>query len=281
MEQNNGTLELRVTDESLLKEITFNYDELKNGLSDKLQKYNELVVTEDAITSAKQDRANLNKLELALAGKGSEIQQRLLGGFDVKLKELRSMVKSTSNKIDVQVKGWEQKVKDAKKEKIKEIYQSFIGDLSTLVSFESIFNDKMLNVTATIPKITAEIQGKIETIRKDIAVIDTLNVDQEIQISVKDYYLKTFDLSGALVEKTRLEQRKADLLARQNAQASKVESAPELPIITPVVEGRITEEVMNAPEIKQIDFRVWVTEEQSKILQGFLINNKIRYGKII
>ena len=269
-------LQLVIQDEQLLKEVTFNYEQLKGGLSERLKKYNELVVTEDAIKEAKTDRANLNKLEKALADKGSEIKQKLLGGFDTKLSELRSMVKSASLGIDKQVKSFEQKVKDDKKRLIEAIYNSNIGELEQLVSFEKIFNEKMLNVTSTMSKIEDEIKAKIEQIRKDLSVIDMLKVEPEIITAVKDYYLRTFDLSSALSEKTRLETVKANLIAIQSKPKVQevVEPVKEQPKMVEVNPETLT------PLLEQVDFRVWVTSEQKLKLREFLVNQNIKYGTV-
>ena len=48
--------------ESLPKTIDFNFEELKTQLAESLELYAGLVVTEDGIKAAKEDRARLNKL---------------------------------------------------------------------------------------------------------------------------------------------------------------------------------------------------------------------------
>ena len=52
--------------EALPKTIDFNFEELKTQLASSLELYTGLVVTEDGIKSAKEDRAKLNKLREAL-----------------------------------------------------------------------------------------------------------------------------------------------------------------------------------------------------------------------
>ena len=67
------------TDLSVMPEkIDFNFDEMKTELSEKLEKYNALVVTEDSIKDAKSDRANLNKLKTAIDDKRKEIKKLCL-----------------------------------------------------------------------------------------------------------------------------------------------------------------------------------------------------------
>lgn len=267
----NQELSIVIQDEQLLKEVTFNYDQLKTGLSERLKKYNELVVTEEAIKSAKTDRANLNKLEKALADKGADIKQRLLGGFDTKLSELRSMVKSASNGIDKQVKSFEQQEKDAKRNQILETYNANIKELSSLISFEKIFNDKWLNVTVSISKASEELLSKIETVRKDLSVLDTIQTAPEIITAVKDYYLRTFDLSASLSEKSRLETVKANLLAITNKPKVQELVEPVKPIVQPIQEAK-----QEAPLLRAT-FTVIGTREQLSAVREFLINNNIQY----
>lgn len=271
----NQELSLVIQDEQLLKEVQFNYEQLKEGLSTRLKKYTELVVTEDAIKAAKQDRANLNKLEKALADKGADIKQRLLGGFDIKLSELRTMVKSASNGIDKQVKTFEQQEKDAKRNQILEVYNANVKELSALVPFEKVFNEKWLNVTVSLSKASDELIASLDSIRNDLVVIDSLNVEQEIVTAVKDYYLRTMNLSSALSEKTRLEQVKANLLAIANK--PKVQEVVE-PIkkIEPLPMTDVTKQLQEQPKLKAT-FTVIGTREQLSSVREFLINNNIQY----
>lgn len=291
----SNSLQLIVTNEAILQEVTFNYDQLKSSLAERLSKYRDTVVTEDAINAAKQDRANLNKLESALKDKQQEIERRLLGDFGVKLRELRSMVTEASKSIDAQVKYFEQQVKDQKKSEIKAIYDDHIGDLTELLPFDRLFDVTWLNKTAAMKKVEAELIGKIETARNDLAVIDQLQVAENIAVAVKDHFLRTLNLSSALTEKARLEKAASDMLERKKRQeelrrqeeeyrkheeeaykaavsmatpSDAVVSHPE-PIPTP-----------ETPPLQQIDFRVWVTPEQKQGLVDYIKSNGIRYGKV-
>lgn len=58
--------------EALPKTIDFNFEELKTQLASSLELYTGLVVTEDGIKSAKEDRAKLNKLP---GGPGDQAQR--------------------------------------------------------------------------------------------------------------------------------------------------------------------------------------------------------------
>lgn len=57
--------------------IEFNYSELKAEMTERLKYYNNLVVSENSIKSAKADKANLNKLIAAIESERKEVQKTL------------------------------------------------------------------------------------------------------------------------------------------------------------------------------------------------------------
>ena len=269
-------LQVIVTDESLLKEITFNYEQLKTSLTRKLKKYKELVVTEDAIKDAKEDRADLNKLEKILADKGKDIQAKILGGFDLKMKELRTMIKDTSLSIDTQVKSFEQIVKDQKQKEIEQIYAENIGELKELLPFGRIFNLKWLNLTASIKSVSDEIIAIISKVKQDLTVIDT--IESEFTLQIKDTYLRLLDLSAALSEKARLEESKkkieaikpmdviADVLISKEAQK---DSMPDVPWAN----------VSEKP--KEYVFTFTANAAQIKLIETLLNAHRIQFVKAV
>ena len=59
-------MELRINEVSVPEQLTFNYEELKQELMEKVSMYETLVYTDEQIKQAKVDKANLNKLKKAL-----------------------------------------------------------------------------------------------------------------------------------------------------------------------------------------------------------------------
>ena len=62
-------------EEGFLKEIDWNYEELKTEIQGKANDYMNLVYTADQVKDAKKDRANLNKFVEALESKRKEIKK--------------------------------------------------------------------------------------------------------------------------------------------------------------------------------------------------------------
>ena len=94
--------------ETLPKTIDFNFEELKGQLAESLALYTGLVVTEDGIKGAKEDRAKLNKLREALENKRKEVKRECMApytDFEAKVKELVGLIDQPIAAIDAQLKA--------------------------------------------------------------------------------------------------------------------------------------------------------------------------------
>lgn len=265
-----------------IQEITFNYEEIKAELAQRLEKYNNLVYSEKEIKSAKTDRANLNKFKEAIETRRKEIKKQCLApyeSFEAKIKEIVAMIDKPILAIDTQVKTYEQIKKDEKLTAIKQFYFDKVGDLAELVPFDKINNPRWLNVTYKEADIQKEITDLLIKVEADLKVITDLQSEYELQM--KDTYLKNFDLSAALSEKKRLEEQAARLAEHKRQQEEKKrqeqqnQSAPPTP-------SRPTqpEAPTRPPQLITVDFRVVVTEQQLAALKQFLTTNNIKYGKV-
>ena len=120
-------------EEGFLKEIDWNYEELKTEIQGKANDYMNLVYTADQVKDAKKDRANLNKFVEALESKRKEIKKQITepySAFEKQEKELVGIVNKAIANIDTQIKGYEEATRQEKLEKVKEIYAKTIGGLA-------------------------------------------------------------------------------------------------------------------------------------------------------
>ena len=273
----NLELEVIVNDEPLLKEVTFNYDFLKSDLELKLEKYKNLEVTTESMRSAKDDKANLNKLDAVLMKKGQEIDQKILGLFKTRLTELRGLVKSASNGIKTKVDELENIEKAEKSALIEVFYQENIGDLKEVLPLASIFGAKWLNKGTTIKVIEAELKQIVDTVNNDLTVINTL--DTEFSLQVKDYYLRTRDLSGALAEKARLEKAKIDIAAVEQIKSfDPVNLDKDCNIIEPEKSEVDELDWANVSEKpKETSIKIIANEKQLVLIESFLNAHEIKY----
>lgn len=193
---------------SLPAQIDFNFEALKEALIEQTEKYNNLVVTEDAIAPAKKDRAALNRLVNALEDKRKEVKKQCLApyeDFERKIKELVSLVNKPIMAIDSQIKAFEQAKIDEKRAAIEQFYRANAGNLVDLLPLDRIVNPKWANATMPLMQVTQELYDKLTKVRNDLKLIATIGGEYATQM--QDAYLRTLDMSVALAEKKRLEEQ--------------------------------------------------------------------------
>jgi len=283
------TMELAILtpEEKFLTSVEFNFQELKTELINRLEKYQNLVYTDDEIKSAKTDRATLNKLLQAIDSKRKEVKEKIMTpytAFELKIKELTGLIEKPILQIDSGIKKFEDKQKTEKMDLLKGFYAEYIGNLKDLVSFEKLFNEKMLNATVKVADSQKVILSQIEQINKDLIVITELKSVFELQ--VKDFYLRSFDLSVALFEGKRLEEQKKrhDEYEAKKAEpiiiAKPVFVAPQEAVTTPEENKEAVAVMVETPQIYTLDFRVSATADQLALLKQFLTQNKITFERI-
>lgn len=274
-------MELKVEEMQALQPIKFNYEEIKQQLAEQLKNYDNVVYTEETITLAKTDRATLNKVEKAINDEKIRIKNFLLkdytANFEPKCKELMEMIKTVSNKIDNQVKDFDKKQKDEKLKQIVEIFENNVGELVDIFNFDKIYNEQWLNKTYTMKKVEADILHSITKANQDLNIIQNLGVNTELETRLTSYYFNeaNLNLSATMQEKTRIEEQQKKVEELQKKQKSVQNVAKNEENMT-----KSTQNITKSEEKQQIDFRVWVTQEEKMKLRDFLINNNIKYGSV-
>ena len=267
--------------------IEYNHEELKAELSKQLEKYNNIVVTEDCVKEFKADKANLNRLKTALEDKRKEIKKQCLQpyeNFEKNIKELVALIEKPIQLIDSQLKEIDSKKKEQKINEIEKIYHENIGRFEELVPFEKIYNCKWLNSTYKLENIALEIQKIQSDLESGLQIIEGLDTDFKQEI--KDKLFETLDISQALQENARLkelrEKQKAieiqkdkqEFLAEKEKQNQYIKAEQ-----TQIEQQQVVQEVKQE-DLQILDFRVWVTPEQKRLLKDFLIKNNIKYGRV-
>ena len=296
-------MELKIynpTAENTIKAIDWNFDDLKAEITQRTDEYKTLVYTDDNIKEAKADRANLNKLVKALEDKRKEIKKMMLepyNQFEGQVKELVAIIGEANLNIDSQVKAYEQKKREEKLEKVKEIYSEVMADseVADILTFERVFKDSYLNSTTTLKSIKTEINELKMRVTADINII---NADAgEYQFEMKEAYLRTLNMTEALAVKQRFEenarrkaeyeaQRKAaeaERIAREKAEAERIAEAgaKKEEFIPPVVDEELDKVFEKKEEnLVTIEFTVTGTVEQLNALKQYLKDNNYTYGPV-
>lgn len=196
-------LELKITQPPIPSKVEWNYKELKEQLTVSLEKYKNLVYTEDNLDVAKKNRANLNKLKKAINDERIAREKEYLEPFNefkAQTKEIISMIDEVADDIGSKLDVFEQERISNKRAEVELLFNEI--NTSTWVTFEQILDDKWLNKTTALSKIEREILEKLDHIKNDIETIKTLPNPK----LVFEAYKKTLDLNVAIEEGQRMAQ---------------------------------------------------------------------------
>lgn len=260
------------TEEGFIKNIEWNHEDIKKEISEKVSYYKDLVYTEDQIKDAKADRAELNKFVKALEDKRKEVKKLCLApyeSFEKKMKEIVAVVNEPIALIDQQVKGYEEKQKQEKREAIQTEFDSM--GFPEFVTLDSIFDSKWLNASTTMKKIQETMNVKKVSIEYDI---ETLQKLPEFSFEAVEMYKTTLDVHSAIAEASRMSE-----IAKKKAEAQEqVQETIESPVEeVPQAEPEQTE----AEEEKTWKyFNICLTESDHAALCEFLNNRNIEYKQI-
>lgn len=270
--------------EALPKTIDFNFEDLKQQLAASLELYTGMVVTEDNIKDAKDDRARLNKLREALENKRKEVKRECMApytDFEVKVKELVGLIDRPISAIDGQLKGFEEKRRAEKRAAILEVYEDTVGELRALLPFDKLWRDEWYNTSTSMKKIRAAIVETENKVHSDLEILST--VESEFIDAVKLKYLEGLDLNTALAERARLQEQAKRLREYEDQQRVRAaQEAPQPPAPAPVVQeaAEVPELERGEVQVYRLCFECQVTREQAAELAAWLKARNIPYRRI-
>lgn len=175
-------------------DLTVNFEELEQQLKQELKKY-DYEVTEDIIKQATKDKANINKFAKDIDDKRKEIKNQYcepLVEFERKMNTLRDTAKEGYNKINNQIKSFDEQ---RKREKQLEITEYFSSLNFSLVPLSKLFEDTWLNKTCNDWK--KQLDEKIDCINRELDIIGSFGLAEQEKTEVKGYYLDCLDLATA------------------------------------------------------------------------------------
>ena len=262
------------TQDGFIKEITWNHEDIKKEIAEKVQHYANLVYTDEQIKEAKADVAKLRKFKEALDTKRKEVKKQCLAPYEVfekQMKEIIAIVDQPILMIDGQVKLYAEKQREEKMEEIVKIFDSC--GFPEWVQFAIIFDEKWLNVSVKLPTIQAEIESKLNKIENDI---NTLNNLPEFAFEAKEVYKNTLDLNTAISEGKRLseiQKRKLEAEAEKKA-AEESESV----VVSKTENATTPEQIPEETESRRwIGFEAYLSTEDALALREFFVSKNIKY----
>ena len=282
-------MQLEVSEIKALEPIKFNFEQLKQEITTKVENYKNIVYSEENIKEAKADRANFNKLAKALNDEKIRVKNTVLEPylpFEKQCNELIDLVKEASTHADTQIKSYEQQIKDEKLKQIMNFFLENVGDYADLINFDDIYNERWLNVTYKMEQIEKDILHTLAKTKTDMAVIDSQFKEEDINKQVKMEYFNNISnpsvLTMAILKGNTIieNNKKLEMLKQKEESSQNITKSEEK--ITNNTEN-VTESLGNSPEDEELqilDFRVHVTQRQKFALKEFLKSNNIKFERV-
>lgn len=261
-------MELHINEYQVTPEISFNFEELKTAVAERVSYYKDIVYTDEQIKEAKADRAQLRKFVDALDVRRKEIKTEILRPyteFESKLDEIKALVNEPIKIIDAQVKAYEDLQKKTKEDSIRQTFENkgypWMADI--------IWNPKWLNATYSMKMIAEEIDARIFTYEADMKILEELD---EYRFEAIENYKKTLDLGKTMVLVNQLKEQ-----AKRKAafEAEKLRKAVEESAATAK-----TVEFRKFTPREWISFKAYLSTEEAIALKEFFNSRNIEFKKI-
>ena len=290
-------MELRVNEVAIPEKISFNYEELKAELTEKVAFYETLVYTDDQVKDAKADRATLNKLKKTLNDERIRREKEYMQPFNefkAQVNEIIGIIDKPIAVIDKQVKEFEDQKKANKQNAIEELFAT-IG-FQNFVTLEKIWDPKWLNASVSMKSIEEQMRSRMYQIGDDVLTLHNL---PEFGFEATEVYKQTLDINKAIKEAQRMAEitkAKADAEAKKKAaeESRKAEEerkvkeikeeqtviAPAEPNEQAVTPSEPVQSADSTPERMLVRFEVLLTTEDAYALKEFFKSRNIEFKAI-
>lgn len=267
------------------QQIDANFAEVEAWLDAELKPYVGLVVTADAIPSAKTYRANLRKVKERIEDYRKEAKKAALAPYTVfeeKAKILTGKIDKAVENIDGQVKDFERREAEAKVASLREYYDSVVDDeIREYLPWDVLYNQKWTNKTCSAEYAKAEIYARISTVKSDLDAIRQMGGEDTAYLL--GYYQETLDLSAVIKKQTDLKTRRQRIQQQVREEEERRKAAEQGEELMSAIKQAAAESVASILEneaVVTIDFRVTCTKGQLAALGRWLKDNGIEYGRV-
>lgn len=194
-------MDFKIAEYKLPDTITFNFEELKTGLTERTAAYKSMVYSENDIKGAKADRAELNRFKKEINDKRIACERAYMVPFESFKKqcnEIIGIIDEAVKNVDEQVKAFENKAKAEKETQIREMF----AEVNTLdwLSCDQIMDKKWLNASTSMTSIKEEMEIAIGAIKTDFESLQGLEYSLEATVVFK----ATLSLAAAIAENKRM-----------------------------------------------------------------------------
>lgn len=286
-----------ITDLAVLnpQHIETNFEAVDAYLTEAMEPYTSLVVSEDSIGDAKKTLAALRKLKDGINAQKIAVKREWMKPYteyEDKAKQLMARVEAGISNIDGQVKDYDARRKEQKMAELKEYFEFEAGRYRVVayLDWNLIRNPKWANASFSVEDAENEISGIITRTAGDVDYIT--GMESAFTAAMLDEYRKSHNLREALAVEKRLqalqeaeERKKAERLAEtfqkpENDSNGDVANTEPVPAPTAQFIRPIEEDEPPKPKLYDLAFKVKVTMQQAHALKSFFAEQGIEYHKI-
>lgn len=205
---------IQVIIEQKAGDINFNFEEMKQYLSERLEEYKTAIFTDESIKSAKAYTALLRKEQGAFKSRITEVKKIYMKPFDdfkEKADELVRLYDEPILFIDGQVKDYEKRRKEEKAKEIRKIYEELVPvGIKEYIPLEKIYNSKWENATYTKANVRKEISEVSASVEEAVKTINGMASD--VGSKALAMYKQDLSLSNVVAYINNYERQKAEIL---------------------------------------------------------------------
>ena len=200
-------------------ELKANFAEMKEALTEFIEPYTKVIVSEDAIAVAKADRAKINAVSKHIDDYRKLVKKTYsepLKQFEDKCKELIAICDKGKDNIDEQLNAFEELRKEEKLYALRAYYEKASKENPEYITFDSVLHPKWMNKTTSLEECAKHIDDSIQRVDKEVKSIR--NLHSQWETALLDEYSRTHDILAALALNERLTEK-----ARQEAERKRRE----------------------------------------------------------
>lgn len=188
--------------------INANFEDVKASLSETLNKYKGIIVTEEGLKDCKATQKELSSLRVKIDTYRKTIKKEVLipvTEFESKCKELEKLISDVENPIKEGINVFDNKRREEKREKALEFIADAIESHNLKPKYASQLNvlDKYITLTGSVKAVKEDIEARAETLKIQQEAeereleqlkagikmyVDSCNEDINTKLNEEDFY---------------------------------------------------------------------------------------------
>jgi len=221
--------------DATLGTIDDNFAELKVAVAKKVMKYQGLIFADEDIKDAKSTKSELSSMINTIETSRKAIKKKWNDpymDFEKRVKEVVALIEKPMIDIDVQIKDFEERRKIKKEAEVRLQKTKLLSAVSEehqafVLGCGIAWDERWLNATMTMNKVTEDIQGQIDHIISEVTSLQDICEGDEMLPDLLGVYMTTKDLASSLQKRKTIMAERETVRKMQEAAAARKQAAIE------------------------------------------------------